>query len=69
MTRSACGSTISRIAQAAAQAERVRRLELAALHREDAGAHDLGDERRGVDRQAEQQRGEFRASASRRPRS
>ena len=35
-------------------------LELAAVHRRDAGADDFGDKRRGVERQAEKQRGEFR---------
>src|SRR3546814_992886 len=33
---------------------------LAVAHRLDAGAHDLGDERRRVDRQREPQRGELR---------
>ena len=46
------------------QPERHRRLALAPADRQDAGAHDLGDEARGIDRQAEQQRGEFRRDAA-----
>ena len=41
------------------QPDRAGRLGLAARQRLNAAAHDLGDERRGVDRQPQQQRGEF----------
>ncbi len=44
----------------APQAERERRLGLAARHRKDAGAHDLGDEGGGIGRERDQQRDEFR---------
>ena len=59
MTRSACGMTIRRIVRPRREAERGRRLGLPARHRQDAGAHDLGDEGAGVKRQAEQQRDEL----------
>ena len=59
ITRSACGTTTSRSVEPAPQAERERRLGLAARNREDAGAHDLGDEGGGVGRERDQQRDEF----------
>ena len=43
-----------------AQAERIGRFGLSVRDRANAGAHHLGDERRGVEREAEQQRSEFR---------
>ena len=44
--------------------ERARRLGLALRDREDAAPHDLGDEGRGIERQAEDQRREFRRDLS-----
>ena len=46
---------------AAAQTERAGRLPLAERHRLDAGPHDLGDIRGGIEHQAEQQGEELRA--------
>ena len=59
ITRSACGMTIEAQRQAAPQAERERRLGLPARHRENSGAHDLGDEGGRIGRKRDQQRDEF----------
>ena len=42
------------------QAERLRGFGLAVRHRQHAGAHHFGDEGRGIERQRQQERGEFR---------
>ena len=60
ITRSACGMTTRRRICARPQADRRRRLELALRHRQDAAAHDLGDEGGGVGRERGEQRDEFR---------
>ena len=60
ITRIACGMTTSRSVGPARRPSASRRLGLAVRDRQDAGAHDLGDEGGGVDRQAEQQRHELR---------
>ena len=52
MIRSACGTTTRRRNEPA-QAERRRRLGLALADTDNAGAHDLGDERRGVEGQGQ----------------
>ena len=60
MTRSACGIDDQPQRLAAVEAERIGRLGLPVADREDAGAHDLGDEGGGVDREPEHQRQELR---------
>ena len=60
MTRIACGTDDQPQRRTGAQAERIGRLRLPVRHGENAGAHDFGDEGGGIDREAEQQRGEFR---------
>ena len=49
--------------RAARQPERRARFHLSLVHRQDAGAHDLGDEGRGIGRQRQRQRHEFRNDA------
>ena len=46
--------------RARSQAERLRRLGLAVRHGQNAGAHHFGDEGRGIDRERQQERREFR---------
>ncbi len=60
MRRIACGLTTRRLRLRRRQAERRRRLALPARHRLDAGAHDLRDEGRRIETEAEHQRDEFR---------
>ena len=60
MTRIACGTTTSRSIVPRPQAERLRRLGLAVRHGQHAGAHHLGNEGGGIERQRQNQRGEFR---------
>ena len=59
-TRRAWGKMIRAHELGLAQSLGLRGLVLAAVDGEDAGADDFADKRRGVKRQAEQQRGEFR---------
>ena len=54
-TRSACGRTTRRSVVVARQPERRRRFPLPARQRADRGAHDLGDEGRGVQRDADEE--------------
>ena len=68
MTRSACGSTTSRSTCAAAAGRAPPPPPIwPQLHRLDAGAHDLGDEAGGIDRQPQQERHEFRTDGACRP--
>ncbi len=59
ITRKAWGTITRRSALAAPQPERGGRLVLSLGDRQDAGAHDLGDEGRRVDRKREEDRQEF----------
>ena len=56
MIRTACGSSTSRRVCPRPSPIDMRRLALAARQRQDAGAHDLGDDRAVVERQADDQR-------------
>ena len=58
--RNACGQHDEPHPLEAAQRERLRRLVLAAVHRLDRAAHDLGDVAGGVDDEREEQREERR---------
>ena len=59
ITRIACGMTTSRSVCPGRQPEGAGRFGLAFRHRQDAGAHDLGDEGRRVGHEADEQCDEF----------
>ena len=60
MTRIAWGSMIRRIVSAEGHPQRLRRLGLAPLHRDDAGAHELGGVGRFVQTERQYGRDEAR---------
>jgi hypothetical protein len=64
MIRSAWGRTILRSATLFIQADRGSRLPLAFRHAEYASAHDLRDERRRIDRQANNEGRQLRGNRS-----
>ena len=57
MLRKACGSIHVAHALPVGHAERIARVDLAAWHRLDAGAHDLGEVGRLKEREGDQRRG------------